>query len=123
MDSKTQLRQALEALPDSAWTVGEVTDEYIRSWTQIEIAGTLSTVWRTQYVEDETLQAANRQMYNDSEGKRWGDGRMVARIPLNVVFDENRQIAEKMREGDRDHLKHWLNSDDAKPFRTFKGTV
>lgn len=119
---KPELRKALDDLPDSAWTVGDVGEDYVRSWTQVDIGGNLTTVWRTQYLEDDVLQAENRQRYNDSEGKRWGNGRMVARVPLNVVFDESRDIAKKMREGDRDHLKWWLSSEDARPFRTFKGT-
>lgn len=120
-----ELRVALDAIPDSAWNVSPdlSSDTEIRSWTQVDIGGRLTTVWRTQVVAEDVLIEANRQSFNDSEGKRWGDGRMVARIPLNVLFDPTRDIAAKLREGDRDHLGHWLDSEDARPFRTFKGRI
>lgn len=120
-----ELRVALDKLPESAWNVSPdlSSDTEIRSWAQVDIAGRLTTVWRTQVVAEDVLLEANRQSFNDSEGKRWGDGRMVARIPLNVLFDPTRDIAAKLREGDRDHLEHWLDSEDARPFRTFKGKI
>ena len=118
-----ELKDALEALPESAWTIGEVTDDYIRSYANLDIKGRMTEVWRTQYIADDHLQKVNTHQFNESEGKRWGDGQVVGRIPLNVLYDPNNQLVEKMREGDKDHLKWWLNSEQARPFRTFKGNV
>lgn len=118
-----ELKKALEALPDSAWTVREVNEDYVRSSATLDIKGRMTEVWRTQYIADDLLQEANRQEFNDSEGKRWGDGRVVARIPLNVLYDPSNELVQKMQEGDRDHMKWWLNSEGARPFRTFKGNV
>lgn len=50
---------------------------------------------------------------------RWGDGKIVAMWPAVVT-------AKLMKDGiwaDKDAMKHWLNSDDAKPWRTRKGRV
>lgn len=115
------VQDALARLPDSAWTPVETTADYVISETVIDIAGQPTVARRTQYIADEMLQAANRQEYEDSAGKRWKDGRVVARLPLNMIFGT--EIAAKLREGDRDHLKHWLNSEAARPFRTFRGRV
>mgnify|MGYP007122509218 CR=1 FL=1 len=115
--------EAMARLPESAWTLFERTEDYDRSFAVLTVGGEHKPVYRTQYRADEMLQKANTQEYNDSEGKRWGDGKVVARLPLNVIFDGKNQLAEKIREGDRDHMKYWLNSEAARPFRTFKGRV
>jgi hypothetical protein len=41
-------------------------------------------------------------------------------VPLNKFFAE---LAGKIRQGDKDHAKWWLNSDEARPFRTFRGRI
>ena len=50
---------------------------------------------------------------------RWGDGKIVAMWPAVVT-------AKLMKDGiwaDKDAMKQWLNSDDAKPWRTRRGRV
>lgn len=103
-----------------AWEVFEETPAYRRSRLWINEN---QYIQKTEYLADDELIEANRQAFNDSIGKRWGDGQVVARIPLNVLFSQESQIAEKLREGDRDHLKWFLNHEKARPYRTFKGTV
>jgi hypothetical protein len=115
------VQEALGRLPESAWTVFDVGEDYVTTVAMLDVNGVMTKFLRTQYVADEMLQRANAQEYADSEGKRWKDGRVVARLPLNMIFGT--EMAAKMREGDRDHLKHWLNSEAARPFRTFKGRV
>lgn len=102
------------------WELYEVTPDYrrYRLWINED-----SFIQRTEYLASDELLEANRQEYNDSDGKRWGDGKVVARIPLNVLFSPEHQIAEKLREGDTEHLKWWLNRSENRPFRTFKGTI
>jgi hypothetical protein len=102
------------------WEVFEVTPEYRRS--RLWISET-QYICRTEYLGDEELISQNQQEYNDSIGKRWGDGKVAARIPLNVLFSKASQITEKAKEGDKDHLKWWLNSEAARPYRTFKGVI
>ena len=81
------------------------------------------SVIKTEYLADAQLIEENRFLFNESEGQRWGDGQIVGRIPLNVLYSSQHQIAEKLREGDRDHIRWWLNSEHARPYRTFKGRV
>lgn len=70
-------------------------------------------------VEDELI-AANQQMFNDSQTQRFGDGKIVGRIPLNVFY---RDFAKRLKEGDEDFTRWWLNHSDNRPFRTFRGRV
>lgn len=73
---------------------------------------------RTEYLADETLQEENRQRFNDSQTQRFGEGRVVARIPMNVLFKE---FAGRWT--DHDFTKWFLNRDENRPFRTFRGKV
>lgn len=102
------------------WEVFEVTPEYRRSrlWIDDE-----SYIVRTEYLGEETLIAANQESFNDSQTKRFGDGKVVGRVPLNMLFGSETELSRKLKEGDRDHLKWWLNSEQARPFRTFRGRI
>lgn len=121
-ETPPDVQKALERLPDTAWTVvpGLCSNDMIVSETMIEIGGVQRIARRTQYVADELLQAANLEEFNDSAGKRWGSGRIAARLPLNKWLSE---FAPRLREGDHDFSKWWLNRSDNQPFRTFKGKV
>lgn len=70
-------------------------------------------------VEDEIL-ARNRESFNDSHGKRFGDGKVIASVPLNVFY---RDFAPRLKEGDDDFAKWWLNNEQNRPYRTFRGRV
>lgn len=80
-------------------------------------------VMKTEYLADDALVEQNKFLRNESDGTKWGDGQVVGRIPLNVLFSSQHQIAEKLREGDRDHIKWWLNSEHALPYRTRNGKI
>lgn len=113
-------------IPDDAWELVEVTEDYVRHRAPMEryADGNVLYVYRTIPLGLEDFIEDNRQALNDSYGKRFGDGKVMASIPLNVLFDPKLQIAEKLREGDRDHLKWFLNKrEEALPFKRFRGTV
>ena len=114
------VQEALARLPESAWTVFDVGEDYVTTVAMLDVNGVMTKFLRTQYVADEMLQRANAQEYADSEGKRWKDGRVVARVPINKVLAE---LGPHLRSGDRDHLDWWLNKPENLPFRTFKGRV
>ena len=77
-------------------------------------------VRKTEYMVEEALFEQNKALYDLSDGKRWGDGQVVASVPLNVYFD---QIAPSVKEGDREAVKKWLNDSDNRMYRTFKGSI
>ena len=63
---------------------------------------------------------ANRERLNDSAGQRWGDGKVVARIPLPVFYDT---ILPAQKAGDEKWIKKFLNNSDNRKFRTFGGDL
>ena len=107
---------------DDAWELIELTPYYRRyiCWISRE-EGTYAL--KTEFLANDKLIADNQQELHDSQGKRFGDGQVVARIPLNVLYSQQSQIMDKMREGDEDHLRWFLNSEKARPFRTFRGVI
>lgn len=119
MNSRPDLRPDPGDIHGDAWEVYEVTPDYRRSRLWLDDTRT-SCIIRTEHLADEALAESNRQQFNDSHGKRFGDGKIVARVPLNKFYAE---LAAKIREGDKDHAKWWLNSDEARPFRTFRGRL
>lgn len=78
---------------------------------------------KTENLVEDDLLARNREDLNESYGKRFRDdaiGTRVASIPLNVYY---RDIAPRMKDGDRDFMRWWLNHHDNRPYRTFRGRV
>lgn len=81
------------------------------------------TAFKTEFLGEEEIIKQNQEEFNDSYGKRFGDGRVVARIPLSVFYSPEHQLVQKMQEGDDEHRDWWLNSEAAKPYRTFRGKI
>lgn len=104
------------------WEVFEVTPDYRRARIWLDPERTQCIV-RTEHLASDELIAANQQSLHESQGQRFGDGKIVGRIPMNVLFAPENQIAAKLKEGDKDHLRWFLNSEKARPWRTFRGRV
>lgn len=111
----------LERIPDDAWELYEMTPTYRRYFCVLDDEGTIAQ--KTEYLGNDTLIDLNQELLNDSHGKRFGDGQVVARLPPNILYNSEHEINKKMQEGDWDHLTWWLNSEKAKPFRTFRGNL
>jgi hypothetical protein len=115
------MTQSLDFSADTAnWELYEVTPGY-RRW--IAPIDDTRYVMKTEFLEDDSFIQENQRDLHDSQGKSFGDGKIVARIPLNVLYSSQSQIMEKLREGDKDHMKWFLNSESARPFRCFRGKV
>jgi hypothetical protein len=115
------------------WTVVEVTPTYRRSVGHgtHPVTGVPIEVMKTEHLADESIQTLNTEERNSRDTKRWSSGAgsdrtgnvpmvRVGRIPLNKLFAE---IVPKMKEGDDDHLKWWLERDENQPFRTKSGRL
>lgn len=78
------------------------------------------TIRKVQHNTHAILQA-NANERAENAGKRWGDGRKVATIPLTVfnALGLDDAIANK----DSGYLKKKLNDADFKNFRTFEGNL
>lgn len=115
------MTRSLDFNPDSLrWELHEVTPSYRRWIAHLE--GN-QYVMKTEYLADAQLVEENKYLFDESQGQRFGEGQVVGRIPLNVLYSSQHQIMEKLREGDRDHLKWWLNSEHARPYRSFRGKI
>jgi hypothetical protein len=75
---------------------------------------------KTENLAEDELLSQNRDSLNDSHGKRFGDGKIIGRIPMNVFY---RDFAKRLKEGDNDFTKWWLNHENNRPYRTFRGKV
>lgn len=126
--SKTQPDTAAigAALPESAWRVIERTPTHVVSEAWLDSEGK-TRIQRRQLIGDEDLQEINRYLYETSgrfsQREAGAIGTPVANIPLSMVYSPQTRIAEKLREGDRDHLRWWLNRDENLPFRSHKGKL
>lgn len=117
-------------IPESAWKfVGR--NEFQDIW-EAEVTlpnGLKGIVRRKTYTEGPLLLKINEEMRKESAGRRYtaglgsdkgGNMPMVqtASIPLQIYFSE---IAPRRREGDRDHLRWWLNRVENQQWRTNTG--
>ena len=75
---------------------------------------------KREFLASEALFDRNRELANDSTGKRWGDGQVAASIPLNVYFEH---LAEARKNNDSKYIRRWLNDSDHRKFRTFEGKL
>lgn len=108
-------------IPDDAWELVEVTEDFVQHRAVLEryADGTVTYVYRKKPRELTTMLENNRRLYDESSSKRFGDGRIVGRIPMNVLY----QNVHRLRDGDKDWLKWFLNHPDHKMYRTFRGRV
>jgi hypothetical protein len=116
-----------------SWTLIEQGDgfrRYVGKGTHPK-TGVPIEVMKTEFLEDENLQALNAEERNARDGKKWSQGAgsekggnvpmvRVARTPLNKFFSE---LAPRLREGDKDFERWWLNQERNQPFRTRTGKV
>lgn len=104
-------------MDDGDWVLIEQTPDF-RRW-ELDI-GNNQVVRRTEYLMDEDLFEANMRQLNDSDGDRWGDGKVVASIPMNEFF---KKLGPAVKAGDREYVKKFLNDGDNRRYRRFKGQV
>ena len=112
-----------DRIPESAWEPYEVDPEGLwrkdRYWIEKprqEFGG----VWieRKVFLAEDELISQNVEAFNDSKTQRFGDGKVVARVPLNTFY---RDFQKSLQEGDHDFTKWWLNRDENQPWRCFRG--
>lgn len=108
-------------IPDDLWEFEGVSSDGLRRHYVYWVDKANGVGFRkTENLVEEDLLAHNRERLNDSQGQRFGDGKVVASVPLNVFY---RDFASRLREGDTDFMRWWLNNDENRPYRTFRGKV
>lgn len=105
-------------IPDDRWVYEGESSDGLRRHYLCQIDGYVFR--KTENVVEDELLVRNRESLNDSYGQRFGDGQVVASIPLNVFY---RDFAKRLKDGDEDFVKHWLNHDSNRSYRTFRGRV
>lgn len=90
----------------------------VRAWTYTDEKGVTHVCH--VYRVDPVLEA-NRAKYNESFGKRWGDGQVVASIPNGIYYHGD--FAKATDNRDEAWIKRFLNDSDNQKLRTFKGRV
>lgn len=75
--------------------------------------------WRTDYPVENII-SDNRMLAAERAGKRHveGVGELVARVPLNIAFE---QLNEAARQKDSGYLSRWLNDGDNAAWRVRGG--
>lgn len=89
-----------------------------RTWVRCDDNGVPVEECTVHYIDP--IIEANKASFNDSQGKRWGDGKIVASIPMDLY---HRTILPMKKAGDDRGLKAWLDNSDNRAFRTFEGKV
>jgi hypothetical protein len=63
---------------------------------------------------------SNKQLLNESEGKKFGDGKIVARVDLPTYYST---ILPAIQAGDDAWVKKWFNASENRRYRTFRGKI
>ena len=106
---------------EGGWSLFDYDFETGRSvWASRDSNG--NEVFRIDYPVENVIKA-NEESYADGLNQRWGEGRRVASIPLNVMYDEKLGLDEAFNVGDEKYINKWLNDGDNAAFRTFPGRV
>jgi hypothetical protein len=63
----------------------------------------------------------NQNLYNDSEGRRFGDGQVIGRMPTQLYFSSGYNEARENK--DEKWVKKFWNDADHRKLRTFKGNI
>ncbi len=89
---------------------------------EAEIVG-YGTVIRHEYVASQALWNANQTIRNETDGQRWGDGQIVASIPMNELYSPNTYLGQAFQDGDTDSMKKFLDDSDNIKYRTKTGRL
>jgi hypothetical protein len=77
-------------------------------------------VQRTEYYAADDLINANKEIQKMTDNQRWGDGQIVASVPLPFLYS---RFGDDIRDGDNTRIKRFLNDPDYKYLRTKRGNI
>lgn len=101
---------------DDQWTFrGMSPDGMSRLYTFTDTMLDITIEKKEPVMADKMLQH-NREQLNASEGRRWGDGKVMSRIPLATFYKEFAG-----RHADPEFNDWWHNRPENEIYRTFKG--
>jgi len=91
----------------------------ILSWLHVRDDGAWEVVQQAIYAP--SLYEANHEAEADSNGQRFGSGKLVASIPVNIAYATGFMAAA--RERDQKWISRFLNDVDNRLFRRFRGKI
>lgn len=108
-----------DPLDDPFGGKGEITARAPDSvtWSAEIEPGVFAVCKRT--ITDPLFQANNERL-KESEGKRFGDGQIVASIDLPTYYST---ILPAVQAGDDGWVKRWINDSENRRYRTFRGRI
>lgn len=73
----------------------------------------------------EPIVERNKQSLNDNAGRRFGDGKIVASIPMIMLMQlvQRGILSPQFAVLDEKRFRAWLNDPENRHFRTFGGTI
>lgn len=63
---------------------------------------------KTEYLHAEALLSQCADDRSLSAGTRWGDGKIIGRLPFNILTDENIGLMDAIRENDGQYVQKFL---------------
>jgi hypothetical protein len=113
-----KLEPALDPRNSGEWVLVDDTPDFRRYELELDDG---NVIRRTEHKHTAQMLDENQRQANDSLGQRFGDGKIVGRVPLNVYYASG--LAEATREKDTKWIKRFWNDGDNRRFRTFRGNV
>lgn len=108
-------------IPDDQWEFDGHSSDGLRRYYVYWVDKANGVGFRkTENLVEADLIASNQESLNESQTQRFGDGKVIARPPMNIFY---RDLAPRLKDGDEDYLKWWLNNEQNRPYRTFRGRV
>jgi hypothetical protein len=68
---------------------------------------------KTEYLHTQKMLDANARDRSHQAGTGWGNGRIIGRIPMNILHDENLGLMDAVRAYDGAYLDKFLNDNPA----------
>lgn len=113
-----KLEQELDPGNSGDWVLVDDTPDFRRYELD---TGDGHVIRRTEHKHTARLLERNRKLHNESTNQRFGDGKIVGSVPLNLFFSSG--LAEATKQKDKKFVQRFWNNSDHQKFRTFRGNV
>jgi hypothetical protein len=116
-ESQVTYEEQIDPLNPGRWVMVEDNESY-RRW-ELDLGDRI--IAKTEHKGTEKLIEDNQRALNESAGQRWGDGKVVGSVPMNLYFSSG--LAEANKQRDTRFIRRWWDNPDHAKFRKFKGTI
>jgi hypothetical protein len=92
-----------------------------RRWIMRDPGNPNRWIVKTQSWAPSLIAEGNERDRNEAAGQRFGDGRIVARIPLSILY--GKELGEAFKVGDEPYIRKFLDDPNNAWMRTFGGRL